>query len=101
MPSHENTATHGDKRHQVFHKAKSDLDNILSGYILPEPYFRERLRITVEKMMKCLKDPALPLLELQVSRDFLGVIWNILGLSMMDILGILIWDMFGFNIGYV
>ncbi|KAH9518467.1 hypothetical protein Btru_016869 [Bulinus truncatus] len=65
LPSQENTATHGDKRHQVFQKAKCDLDNILSGYILPEPYFKERLAATVERMMKCLKDPALPLLELQ------------------------------------
>ncbi|XP_055889242.1 acetyl-CoA carboxylase-like isoform X3 [Biomphalaria glabrata] len=65
LPSQENTATHGDKRHQVFQKAKCDLDNILSGYILPEPYFRERLAATVDRMMKCLKDPALPLLELQ------------------------------------
>lgn len=66
LPTHEGTATHGDKRHQVFRKAKSDLDNILSGYVLPEPYFKDRLRATVEKLMKCLKDPALPLLELQV-----------------------------------
>ncbi|XP_059157454.1 acetyl-CoA carboxylase-like isoform X2 [Physella acuta] len=65
LPSQENTATHGDKRHQVFQKAKADLDNILSGYILPEPYFKERLASTVDQMMKCLKDPALPLLELQ------------------------------------
>ncbi|CAL1538931.1 unnamed protein product [Lymnaea stagnalis] len=65
LPNHENTATHGEKLHQVFQKAKCDLDNILSGYILPEPYFKERLASTVERMMKCLKDPALPLLELQ------------------------------------
>ncbi|BFZ10005.1 hypothetical protein BsWGS_13044 [Bradybaena similaris] len=65
LPTHEGTATHGDKRHQVFRKAKSDLDNVLSGYVLPEPYFKDRLRATVEKLMKCLKDPALPLLELQ------------------------------------
>ncbi|KAK3798057.1 hypothetical protein RRG08_034617 [Elysia crispata] len=64
LPSQENTA-HGDKRHQVFQRAKCDLDNILSGYILPEPYFTVRLRSTVERMMKCLKDPSLPLLELQ------------------------------------
>ncbi|XP_035827708.1 acetyl-CoA carboxylase isoform X2 [Aplysia californica] len=65
LPTQENTATHGDKQHQVFQRAKADLDNILSGYILPEPQFRERLSQTVGRLMKCLKDPALPLLELQ------------------------------------
>ena len=69
LPTQENTATHGDKQHQVFQRAKADLDNILSGYILPDPHFQRRLSSTVNRMMKCLKDPALPLLELQVRDD--------------------------------
>ena len=48
LPIQENTATHGDKKHQVFQRAKADLDNILSGYILPEPHFRDRLTRTVK-----------------------------------------------------
>lgn len=36
-----------------------------SGYCLPEPYHLLRLREVVEKYMNSLRDPTLPLLELQ------------------------------------
>ncbi|ESP03134.1 hypothetical protein LOTGIDRAFT_199489 [Lottia gigantea] len=65
LPVSNSPSTHGDRLHQVFQSARNVLENILSGYILPEPYFTELLSKTVESMMKCLKDPALPLLELQ------------------------------------
>lgn len=58
--------THGDKLHQVFQRTRSELDNIMSGYILPDPYFEQKALVTVERLMSCLKDPCLPLLELQV-----------------------------------
>lgn len=35
------------------------------GYCLPEPYHLARLREVIEKYMSSLRDPTLPLLELQ------------------------------------
>ena len=37
-----------------------------SGYCVPEPVFLNRVKETVESVMAALRDPALPLLELQV-----------------------------------
>ena len=55
----------GNKLHQVFLNTKTYLEQILAGYALPEPYFEPKMRETLEMMMKCLRDPALPLYELQ------------------------------------
>jgi len=41
------------------------LENILSGYCLPDPYHQARLREVIEKFMSSLRDPSLPLLELK------------------------------------
>lgn len=38
----------------------------MAGFSVEEPYFGERLKENVSILMKALKDPALPLLELQV-----------------------------------
>lgn len=38
---------------------------IFVGYCLPDPYNVPRLRETIEKFMSSLRDPSLPLLELQ------------------------------------
>lgn len=35
------------------------------GYCLPDPYNAPRLREVIEKFMQSLRDPSLPLLELQ------------------------------------
>jgi len=51
---------------QVFQVARENLQNIMDGYAISEPYFLRRLEENVNMLMKALKDPALPLLELQV-----------------------------------
>ncbi|KAJ4444605.1 hypothetical protein ANN_06401, partial [Periplaneta americana] len=39
--------------------------NLYTGYCLPDPYHQARLREVIEKFMSSLRDPSLPLLELQ------------------------------------
>ena len=56
----------GDKLHNVFTTSRSFLENLLGGYTLPEPFFTTKLQSTVNTLMKTLRDPALPLYELQV-----------------------------------
>ena len=53
------------KLNVTFQHAKSHLENILAGYVLPEPYFTNFVSHFVEVFMDCLRDPRLPLLELQ------------------------------------
>lgn len=53
------------KLNVTFNLAKAHLENILAGYILPEPYFTIKMQHNVELFMECLRDPRLPLLELQ------------------------------------
>ncbi|XP_073241070.1 acetyl-CoA carboxylase-like isoform X1 [Porites lutea] len=55
----------GTKLHQVFQVARENLQNIMDGYSVGEPFFSRRLEENVNLLMKALKDPALPLLELQ------------------------------------
>ena len=52
---------------QIFHTARENLQNVMDGYCVGEPYFSQRLQENVNTLMQALKDPALPLLELQVS----------------------------------
>ncbi|KAM8976280.1 acetyl-CoA carboxylase 1 [Pelodytes ibericus] len=59
------TALHGEKLHRVFHFVLDNLVNVMNGYCLPEPYFSNKLKDRVEGLMKTLRDPSLPLLELQ------------------------------------
>jgi len=66
LPKMDNSANHGDHLHQVFVNTKLTLEHILDGYCLPDPYFKDHLQTTVDVLMKCLRDPALPLFELQV-----------------------------------
>ena len=56
----------GTKLHQVFRVARENLQNIMDGYSIGEPHFSRRLEENVSLLMQALKDPALPLLELQV-----------------------------------
>jgi len=66
LPSQQNLPCHGMKLHQVYQRNMEELEQILSGYTLPEPYFSERLKVLVDSLLTCLKDSHLPLLELQV-----------------------------------
>lgn len=53
------------KLNVTFEQAKKHLENILAGYTLPDSFFTEKLNENVETFMRCLRDPRLPLLELQ------------------------------------
>ncbi|XP_031574256.1 acetyl-CoA carboxylase-like [Actinia tenebrosa] len=55
----------GVKRHQVFRRTYESLQHIMDGYCIDEPYFSERVKENVGLLLKCLRDPALPLLQLQ------------------------------------
>lgn len=65
--THHPSRTHGERIHQVFQSTRCELENILGGYSLPEPYSKNRMVNSVGILMKCLKNPMLPLLELMVS----------------------------------
>ena len=49
----------------MFQDTKTFLEQLTQGYCLPEPYFHAKMSEAVETLMKCLKDPTLPLFELQ------------------------------------
>ncbi|CAG7704187.1 unnamed protein product [Allacma fusca] len=55
----------GDKLNQVYQTCKTTLENVFAGYCLPDPFFNPKVREVIEKFMKALRDPNLPLLELQ------------------------------------
>uniref|UniRef100_A0A3P8WLZ1 acetyl-CoA carboxylase n=1 Tax=Cynoglossus semilaevis TaxID=244447 RepID=A0A3P8WLZ1_CYNSE len=55
----------GEKLHQVFHCVLENLFKVMDGYCLEEPYFSTKLKQWVATLMKTLRDPSLPLLELQ------------------------------------
>uniref|UniRef100_A0A4W6GBA3 acetyl-CoA carboxylase n=1 Tax=Lates calcarifer TaxID=8187 RepID=A0A4W6GBA3_LATCA len=55
----------GEKLHQVFHSVLENLVKVMDGYCLEEPYFSSKLKQWVATLMKTLRDPSLPLLELQ------------------------------------
>uniref|UniRef100_A0A0A9YFN2 Acetyl-CoA carboxylase n=3 Tax=Lygus hesperus TaxID=30085 RepID=A0A0A9YFN2_LYGHE len=59
------TAPLSDKLNHMHTHYRQMLDNVLAGYCLPEPYHLMRLREVIEKFMSSLRDPSLPLLELQ------------------------------------
>ena len=54
-----------NKLNVTFNISRQFLENILAGYVLPEPYFTMKMQQFVEIFMDCLRDPRLPLLELQ------------------------------------
>ncbi|CAF0784693.1 unnamed protein product, partial [Didymodactylos carnosus] len=55
----------GIKLNQILQLVKISLENILTGYTYPEPYFHERLKENVDTLFNTLCDPSLPLLELE------------------------------------
>lgn len=70
FPVHSPVPQQSDKFHQIFRELMDNLKNILDGYNVPEPYFSQDLRDKVEKLFTILKNPCLPLLELQVGKNF-------------------------------
>ncbi|XP_060115525.1 acetyl-CoA carboxylase 1 isoform X1 [Heteronotia binoei] len=65
LPQIQSTALRGEKLHRVFHYVLDNLVNVMNGYCLPEPFFNSKVKDWVERLMKTLRDPSLPLLELQ------------------------------------
>ncbi|XP_035212091.1 acetyl-CoA carboxylase-like isoform X1 [Stegodyphus dumicola] len=65
FPNDDFPSWHGDKLNQVFQAARQELEYILAGYALPDPYFTPKMMQAVDTFMKTLRDPSLPLLELQ------------------------------------
>nr|XP_056721571.1 acetyl-CoA carboxylase 1 isoform X1 [Euleptes europaea] len=65
LPKIQSTALRGEKLHRVFHYVLDNLVNVMNGYCLPEPFFSNKVKDWVERLMKTLRDPSLPLLELQ------------------------------------
>ncbi|KAG5269143.1 hypothetical protein AALO_G00198740 [Alosa alosa] len=65
LPQIQSAALQGEKLHRVFHHTLDHLSHIMNGFCLPEPFFSIRLREWVERLMRLLRDPSLPLLELQ------------------------------------
>nr|XP_043881435.1 acetyl-CoA carboxylase isoform X2 [Solea senegalensis] len=55
----------GERLHQVFHSVLENLIKVMDGYCLEEPFFSVKLKQWVATLMKTLRDPSLPLLELQ------------------------------------
>lgn len=58
-------STPPEKLNRIHNSFKTVLENTLAGYCLPDPYNAPRLREVIEKFMQILRDPSLPLLELQ------------------------------------
>ena len=56
----------GDKLNQIYQSCRAKMDHVFAGYCLPDPFFQPKMKETIERMMTVLKDPSLPLLELQV-----------------------------------
>uniref|UniRef100_A0A8C9MV26 acetyl-CoA carboxylase n=1 Tax=Serinus canaria TaxID=9135 RepID=A0A8C9MV26_SERCA len=65
LPAQQTLPITGEKQHQVLRNVLDNLTNIMNGYCLPEPYFKTKVKEWVAQLMKTLRDPALPLLELQ------------------------------------
>ncbi|XP_076277454.1 acetyl-CoA carboxylase isoform X2 [Lasioglossum baleicum] len=54
-----------EKLNHLHTKYRVGLENILGGYCLPDPYHVPRVQELLEMFMSSLRDPSLPLLELQ------------------------------------
>ncbi|XP_063051128.1 acetyl-CoA carboxylase isoform X2 [Engraulis encrasicolus] len=65
LPPQEPLPIVGDRLHQVFHSVLDNLIKMMDGYCLPEHYFNIKVKAWVSSLMKTLRDPSLPLLELQ------------------------------------
>ncbi|XP_022251456.1 acetyl-CoA carboxylase isoform X2 [Limulus polyphemus] len=65
FPPSEKSELEEHKLSHVYQISKRCLENILGGYVIPEPFFGLKMSETVNTFMKTLHDPTLPLLELQ------------------------------------
>ncbi|KAB7507632.1 Acetyl-CoA carboxylase [Armadillidium nasatum] len=66
FPPSKSTFPRGEQKlNNIYHTTRTTLDNILNGYCLPEKFFKTIVKETVETLMKALRNPSLPLLELQ------------------------------------
>nr|XP_023689142.1 acetyl-CoA carboxylase 2 isoform X6 [Paramormyrops kingsleyae] len=65
LPAQQPLPIVGEKLHQVFHNVLENLIKVMDGYCLMEPYFSTKIKEWVGTLMKTLRDPSLPLLELQ------------------------------------
>ncbi|NXJ91407.1 ACACB carboxylase, partial [Corythaixoides concolor] len=65
LPPQQTLPITGEKQHQVLRNMLDNLTNVMNGYCLPEPYFSTKVKEWVAQLMKTLRDPSLPLLELQ------------------------------------
>ncbi|XP_064024237.1 acetyl-CoA carboxylase 2 isoform X2 [Pogoniulus pusillus] len=65
LPAEQTLPITGEKQHQVLRNVLDNLTNVMSGYCLPEPYFSTKVKEWVAQLMETLRDPSLPLLELQ------------------------------------
>ncbi|ELU03368.1 hypothetical protein CAPTEDRAFT_150877 [Capitella teleta] len=64
LPEIDTQSHSGEKLNQVFQSNKQMLTNMLAGYCIPEPFFKERLSNCIKVLMDCMRNPALPLYEL-------------------------------------
>jgi hypothetical protein len=65
FPNSQSSKLSGNKLHQVFNATKQSLAYIMDGYAYPDPYFDKKVDEYVTNLMNILRDPSLPLLELQ------------------------------------
>ncbi|XP_054466487.1 acetyl-CoA carboxylase isoform X1 [Anoplopoma fimbria] len=65
LPSQQPLPIAGEKLHQVFHCVLENLVKVMAGYCLEEPLYSSKLKQWLATLMKTLRDPSLPLLELQ------------------------------------
>ena len=54
-----------NQSNKIYNNCRTFLDNIFAGFCLPDPLFQPKMNEAIEKIMVVLKDPSLPLLELQ------------------------------------
>jgi acetyl-CoA carboxylase / biotin carboxylase 1 len=57
---------YSEKLNYIHNRYRQKLENTLAGYCLPDPYHIPQCKEIIEKFMNSLRDPSLPLLELQV-----------------------------------
>ncbi|CDW53052.1 CPSase L D2 and Carboxyl trans and Biotin lipoyl and Biotin carb C and CPSase L chain and ACC central domain containing protein [Trichuris trichiura] len=72
FPIHSPVTQHAEKLYQTYRELLSYFNYVLDGYTLPEPYFSPDLREKVANFFRVLKDPALPLFELQEAMSVIG-----------------------------
>ncbi|XP_034026120.1 acetyl-CoA carboxylase isoform X2 [Thalassophryne amazonica] len=65
LPCQQQPPIVGEKLHQVFHSVLENLVKVMDGYCLEEPYFSSKINEWVATLMRTLRDPSLPLMELQ------------------------------------